>query len=93
MIEAGVKKALKAYLKSLGCYQFWPVPTGYGSSTIDCLFCYQGRFFGVETKRPGIGKPTVRQGCVMHEIVEAGGGVCLENSPGLESVRALLARP
>jgi hypothetical protein len=91
LIEADVKRAVKAYLKNLGAYQFWPVQTGYGSATIDCLVCYRGRFYGIETKRPGVKEPTPRQGCVMREITEAGGEVCLENSPGLEAVRKLLS--
>jgi hypothetical protein len=91
LIEADVKRALKAYLKNLGAYQFWPVQTGYGSATIDGLVCYRGRFYGIETKRPGRKEPTPRQRCVMREITGAGGEVCLENSPGLESVRKLLS--
>lgn len=90
MKESNVKSALKAYLKEIGAYQFWPVQMGYGSATIDVLICYKGKFYGVETKRPEVKKPTPRQACVMREIAEAGGGVCLENSVRLESVREML---
>ena len=54
MIEADVKKSLRQYLKQLGAYQFWPVPMGYGAKTVDCLFCYKGKFYAVECKRPGV---------------------------------------
>jgi hypothetical protein len=90
VLEKDVKKSLKEYLTKLGCYQYWPVPMGYGASTIDVLFCYQGRFYGVETKRPGVDKPTAAQDCVMGDIAHAGGGVCLENSPELPKVRRML---
>jgi hypothetical protein len=93
MIEAHIKKALKAYLTEIGAYQFWPVQMGYGATTIDVLVCHKGKFYGIETKRPGIAKPTAAQACVMRDIAEAGGGVCLENDPELKAVRALLAQP
>jgi hypothetical protein len=91
--ESAVKKALRAYLGEIGAYQYWPVPMGYGAATIDVLVCYKGRFYGIETKRPKVTKATVRQASVLREIAEAGGGVCVENSPGLEAVRDLLDGP
>ena len=38
-----MKAKLRAYLKSLGpdCHQYWPVPTGFGSTTVDVLVCYR----------------------------------------------------
>lgn len=91
--EGRVKAKAKKLLAEIGAYQFWPVQSGFGASTLDALICYRGRFYGLETKRPGVHKATVRQACVMREIAEAGGGVCLENSEGLESLRAVLGVP
>lgn len=58
--ESKVKNKVKALLKKYDAYQFWPVQTGYGAATLDCLGCHNGRFFSVETKAPGK-KLTVRQ--------------------------------
>lgn len=53
-IEKHVKKYLQDCLKELGCWQYWPVSNGMGRHGIpDCLGCYKGRFFSVETKAPG----------------------------------------
>jgi len=41
-------------------YTYWPVPSGFGRTTIDVIGCYRGRFFGVEVKGEGK-KPTLRQ--------------------------------
>jgi len=51
--EGKVKTKVKALLKKNGCYQFWPVQTGYGAATLDCIGCYMGLYFSVETKAPG----------------------------------------
>jgi hypothetical protein len=91
MLERDVKKSLKEYLKKLGAKQFWPVPTGFGATTVDCLFCYEGRMFAVETKRPGVDKATPMQERELQEWANAGALVCLENDPELPKVRALIA--
>ncbi len=88
--EKKIKDAVRAYLKEIGAYYFMPVQMGYGASTIDFLVCHKGRFYGIETKRAGVDKGTPRQECIMREIAEAGGGVCLENATGLEKVRELI---
>ena len=90
MIEKHVKDALRAYLKEIGAYYFMPVQTGYGATTLDFLICHRGVFYGVETKRPGIARPTPAQAVCMSQIVHAGGAVCLENSIGLETVRKMI---
>ena len=90
MKERDVKAALRKYLSEIRAYQYWPVPMGYGAATIDVLICYQGRFYGVETKRPGIKEPTARQHSVLDHIAAAGGGICVEDSVGLESVKGML---
>jgi hypothetical protein len=87
--EAAVKTALKRYLKSIGAFQFWPVQMGYGSTTVDVLICHEGRFYGIETKRPGIGEPTARQAVVMMAIKAAGGRSWVESSTRLEATRAM----
>ena len=54
--EGRVKALVRLQLrKEFGhrCYAFWPVQTGRGARTLDCLFCVDGRFFAVETKRLG----------------------------------------
>ena len=64
--EGKVKARVRLLLnKYEGMYSYWPVPSGYGKTTLDVLGCYRGRFFTVETKAPGK-KPTLRQ---MEEIV------------------------
>ena len=90
MNESNIKDAVRKLLKSVGAYQLWPVQTGRGAATLDCLICYKGKFYGVETKRPEVKNPTPRQACVMREIAEAGGGVCLENSLKCEATRNML---
>lgn len=71
--EGKVKKTVSSLLRSTpGLYYFMPVPSGYGESSLDYLGCYRGRFFGIETKRPG-GKPTDRQKKVIEKIQETGG--------------------
>lgn len=91
MLEKHVKKSLKEFLESIGTYQYWPVPMGFGKKTIDCFFCHQGLFFAVEGKRPAISKATAYQANVLAEIATSGGGVCVENDPALPAVRAMIA--
>jgi hypothetical protein len=52
--EGKVKEKLKKRLKELRCfYMFWPVQTGMGKRTLDCLICAGGWFIAIETKRDG----------------------------------------
>ena len=90
MIERDVKKSLREYLTKLGAYQYWPVPMGYGAKTVDVFFCYQGKFYAVECKRPGVNKATPLQDQVLKEVAAAGGGHCVENDVALSTVRAML---
>jgi hypothetical protein len=71
--EGKIKKEIKAGLAGLAVYQYWPVPTGYGSATIDLYVCYKGHFFAFEVKRRDGGKLTARQSRVLHEVRVAGG--------------------
>jgi hypothetical protein len=89
LLEAKVKKALKAVLKGWGCYQFWPVQSGIGAHTVDCLACIPikvtkemvgttlGVFAAIETKRTKVDKPTEAQGEVLRQVRAAGGGAAL----------------
>jgi hypothetical protein len=70
--EGRVKAEVKRQLKALGAYQFWPVQTGMGATTVDCLACLRGRFIGIETKAPGK-KPTPLQWTTLTKIAMADG--------------------
>jgi len=72
VLEKTVKAAVKKRLKEIGAYQFWFVPFGMGDTTVDCIGCYKGRFFGIETKAPGK-LPTLRQKFTLERIKAAGG--------------------
>ncbi len=69
-VKNEVKKVLTDSKRWGKIYQFWPVQTGYGAATLDCLGCYQGRSFAIETKAPG-GKLTARQKLTIREMEAA----------------------
>lgn len=67
--------------------QYWPVPSGFGSSDLDCLVCYYGQYIAIETKAPGK-KPTPRQQFCIAETIGAGGKVfVIDNEAGCELLR------
>lgn len=70
--EAKVKAKVKQVLKRYHCWTDWPVPGGYGKSSLDCIGCVGGYFFTIETKKPG-GKPTALQTLTINNITYAGG--------------------
>lgn len=70
--ENKVKNAVKRQLKTLAAYQFWPVQTGMGAKTVDCLASVRGRFVGIETKAPGK-VPTALQEAALTAIESSGG--------------------
>ena len=74
--EKYVKEQVKKLLKKYGAYYFMPVQTGFGASSLDFIGCHKGRFYGVETKRPGK-KMTPRQELVSAQMREAGAAVFL----------------
>jgi hypothetical protein len=76
VLERTIKLAVKKRLKELGpeCYSHWPVQIGLGDPTLDCVGCYQGVYFAIETKRPGA-KPTKLQWVTIENIQAAGGQV------------------
>jgi hypothetical protein len=91
--EARVKAKLRGILNKYdGMYTYWPVPTGYGGTTLDVLGCYRGRFFAVETKALGK-KPTLRQMGELHRIERAMGQTFVivgEDSPVFEALEIWL---
>lgn len=91
MKETAIKAAVRKYLSEIGAYWFMPVQMGIGASSLDFLVCYHGRFYGIETKRPGVNSCTRRQKSVMQQIEQSGGVTCLENSVTLETVKKMLA--
>lgn len=92
-LEAAIKKVVKNVLTNWGCYQFWPVQTGLGQRTLDCIACVPirvtadmvgktiGAFVAIETKREAISSPTPKQGYTMEHMRSAGGVAILVNSP------------
>jgi hypothetical protein len=69
-VKAKVRKLLASYEQ--GMFTYWPVPSGYGRTTLDVLGCYRGQFFAVETKADGK-KPTLRQTEALKDIGNAMG--------------------
>lgn len=74
--EGKVKDAVKKVLAKYGdrIDQFWPVPSGYGESHLDCILCVNGFYASIETKAPGK-KPTARQKYRIKTVNDAGGKV------------------
>ena len=81
------KDKVKRYLDSIGAYQFWPVPGGYGKQGVDCYTCLPrwlrtprdmygfpevGIFCAIEVKAPN-GKITARQIATLNEVDTAKG--------------------
>ncbi len=73
--EGKVKAKVSRLLRETpGVYYHMPVPGGFGGTTLDYIGCYLGKFFAIETKKPG-GKPTDRQQMIIGQIEQAGGKV------------------
>ena len=78
--EGKIKRLVKAELsRATMIYQFWPVQTGMGARTLDCIGCHRGRFFAIETKREGE-QLTEQQEWIRQKIQLAGGRVFVINS-------------
>jgi len=71
--EGKVKLRVKNMLSKYGAdvYYFWPVQTGMGSRTLDCLGAHKGAMFAIETKAPGK-HPTELQELIIEEMERAG---------------------
>ena len=71
-------------------YQFWPVPSGFGASGLDCYVCYYSVSITIETKAPGK-HPTPRQRLTIASLKAAKGLVfVIEDEDGCEQLRAAL---
>jgi len=53
-VKNKVKKVLADSERFGHIYSHWPVPSGYGKSTLDCLGAIRGRAFAIETKAAGL---------------------------------------
>ena len=80
--EGKIKKQIRHVLAiySEYVYEFWPVPGGYGRSTIDCLGFVCGFGFAIEAKAPGE-KPTERQEVIIKRITQAQVKVFIVDGP------------
>ena len=90
--EGRVKAKVKRLLKSYGdkVYAFWPVQTGMGARTLDCLICASGHFIAVETKAPGKA-PTTQQRDTIATIFNAGGTtLVVDGDDGVEALKVLI---
>jgi hypothetical protein len=87
--EGYEKSLVKKYLSQIGAYQFWPVQTGYGAATVDCLACINGRFIGIEVKKQGYHPSsfTARQRVTLNAIFASGGLVFA--GTGKEIIKAI----
>lgn len=72
ILEKTVKERVKRMLRNHGAWWHMPVQRGHGASGVDFHVCHNGRFLGIETKRPGK-HPTPRQELTLENIREAGG--------------------
>lgn len=89
--EHKVKNKVKGILDKHGrdVWHFWPVPGGYGRSTLDCIGIAYGWPFAIETKAPN-GKLTKLQEAEIQDIALAGGSVFVIHGT-LEELAALEA--
>lgn len=69
-LEKHIKKAIVKALRARGCFVYVTPPFSRGNP--DLLVCFNGRFYGIEVKRPG-GLPTATQKEV-GALIEAAGG-------------------
>jgi hypothetical protein len=70
------KQKIKKYLASIPMWYFMPYMAGRGKAGVpDIIACLNGKFIGIEVKRPGK-FPTPIQCGVLQRIRLAGGFVC-----------------
>lgn len=73
--EGRVKQSVKEILRRFPkLYSFWPVPSGFGPSGLDCYVCYFGKMLVIETKAPGK-RLTPRQCYYKRELINSGARV------------------
>lgn len=78
------------HLTGAEIYRYWPVPSGFGASSLDCIVCYRGVFLAIETKAPKK-KPTPRQELCIAQMRAAGGRVLvIDSEAGCHELRVVL---
>ena len=88
--EGKVKKGVRQVLDALGAYYVMPVTGGYGKQGApDFLVCYQGKFFGIETKA-GKGKTTALQELNLKKIIDCGGVALVVREEDVKYLKSLL---
>ena len=88
--EGKVKKQVRQVLDGLGAYYVMPVTGGYGKQGApDFLVCYQGKFFGIETKA-GKGKTTALQELNLKKIIDCGGVALVVREEDVKYLKSLL---
>ena len=88
--EGKVKKGVRQVLDGLGAYYVMPVTGGYGKQGApDFLVCYQGKFFGIETKA-GKGKTTALQELNLKKIIDCGGVALVVREEDVKYLKSLL---
>lgn len=89
-LEGKVKERVKKLLKAHGAYWHMPVQNGMGAPSLDFVCCYDGKYFGIETKS-GNKQMTPRQELTAKAILAAGGEVFLVNEEvGMDKLESWL---
>jgi hypothetical protein len=92
--EGVTKDDIKDVLKKYGdeLYAFWPIQTGYGVRTVDCLICFRGQFIAVEAKRQGA-RARKFQERILDKIREASGhAICIDSAAELKDALDYIAK-
>ena len=88
--EGKVKKEVRKVLDKLNAYYAMPVTGGYGRQGVpDFLVCYQGKFFGIETKA-GKGTTTALQELNLQKIRDAGGVALVVYEDDVKTLESIL---
>lgn len=84
--EAKVKNTIKAELKRVGAFWFFPATGGYGASGVpDVIGSLDGYFFGLEAKA-GKGKTTALQDMQIKKIIASGGIALVVNESNAPNI-------
>jgi hypothetical protein len=78
--EGKVKRLVKTMLaRQPYIYSFWPVQTGMGSRTLDCIGVFRGQGFAIECKAEGL-QLTEQQEWIKQKMELAGTRVFVVNT-------------
>ncbi|MDT6519718.1 VRR-NUC domain-containing protein [Enterococcus faecium] len=89
--EKKAENSIKKYLDKLGAYYLKVHGSMYQpAGTPDILVCVNGRFIGIEVKRPGGGTVSALQKSKLNKIENAGGVAIVARS--VEDVSTVLKR-